>query len=359
MRATPSRPSRPWIEALPKAELHIHLEGSTPADFAAQLAKQKRIDIPGLIHGPETEPRYAITDFRDFVRCYIALSKCLQDTQDFYELSLAVAADLAKQHIRYAEVTFTPMTHLARGLSAQAVFEGLIQASQEARKRYGLHLAWVMDIVRSLPETATGTLDFARQARHAGLDVVALGIGGPEGEAWPGDALAPIFQQAKAESFASVPHAGEQHDARGVWEALHLFHPLRIGHGIRAVEDPKLLQTLAERDICLEICPNSNLRLTSLPNREKHPLPMIEKANIPWTLASDDPGLFHFNLVDEYQHGAQCWGWDRQKLGNIARQSFLRSLAPKKQIAAYLQELEQYLELTPAAPNPAPPQIDR
>src|SRR5690606_35122153 len=149
------------------------------------------ISIPGLVIDPASdEARYEIVGFDAFLSCYIALSQCLQDRQDFIDLIASVAGRLSEQNVRYAELTFTPMTHVGRGLSPEMLLESLAEGSALARTLHNIELAWVFDIVRCFPETSMATVELALRGRQSGLNLVALGIGGPEGPTWPGHAIA-------------------------------------------------------------------------------------------------------------------------------------------------------------------------
>lgn len=326
------------VHALPKAELHVHLEGSTPARLAGTWAERENASIPGLSRDAQGNWAYTFEGFSRFIECYLALSHCITGQRDIVDLAQAVAQDMAAQNVRYAEVTFTPSTHLARNWERGPLISAL-RAAQETASGLGVAFAWVFDFVRSYPETAEPTVDFALAARDAGVQVVGFGVGGPEGDDWPGELFAKAFARAKQHGLASLPHAGENRGAHGVREAIEMLGADRIGHGIWAVQDPKVLELLASSGVWLEICPTSNLHLLGIPSLSEHPLSIIQDTDISWTLASDDPPLVQTTLNDEYLRCAKAYHWDADVIRAVAERSFHASLMTQAQKQQYLQEL--------------------
>ena len=318
---------RQWLRDLPKAELHVHLEGSVPPALAMQLAERNGVLLPGSEKGLEglTEA-YTFRNFNDFLRLYVAISKCFVGEEDFRDAVLGVAERFAQSGIAYAEVTFTPMTHVQRGVDADAMLAGLEAGRIAAREEHGVEFAWVFDIVRCFPEQSDPTLALALRGRDQG--VVALGIGGPENDELPTEPFVDVFAKARAEGLRAVPHAGEQRGAQGVREAVELLHADRVGHGVRAVEDPSVVELLIERGVPLEVCPGSNLKLGVAPSLEAHPLRELAEAGVAFSLASDDPALFQLDLVDEYLSLARAYGWGPQRLFELACAALEHSFLP-------------------------------
>jgi aminodeoxyfutalosine deaminase len=305
------------IRELPKVELHVHLEGSIVPELALRLAARRNVRLPGADEGVEGLRRaYRFRNFRDFLQVYVALSSTLQQGEDFAEVVFGVAEQLAAQRVRWAEMTFTPMTHVARGVDADAMLDGLAQGRTRARDELGVELAWVFDVVRSLPDQAEATLELALRGREHG--VIAVGVGGPEGPAWTVAPLASMFARAKAEGLRSVPHAGEQYGGPSLRETLDLLAPDRIGHGVRCLEDPAITAELAARGIPLEVCPSSNVALGVVASLAEHPLPRLLEAGLKVSLGSDDPPLFGTMLVEEYRRCAHAFGWGLNELCSIA-----------------------------------------
>ena len=327
------------IEALPKAELHVHLEGSIVPELALRLAERHQIALPGAERGVEgLREAYEFRNFADFLKVYMAISSTLQTEQDFADAVVGVAEVLAKQSVRYAEMTFTPMTHVARGTAADAMLSGLAQGRIRAREEQGVELAWVFDVVRSLPDQAMPTLELALRAQGDG--VVALGVGGPEGPKYSVEPLAPAFARARAEGLRSVPHAGEQYGAPSLRETLELLDPDRIGHGVRCLEDPAIVDAIVSRGIQLEVCPSSNVALKVVPSLAVHPLPRLQQAGIQLSLGSDDPPLFGTTLVQEYERCAETFDWGPPEILAMARAAVEHSFMPAEAKQALIAEQE-------------------
>jgi aminodeoxyfutalosine deaminase len=317
-----------FVRALPKAELHLHLEGSMRPALARRLAARRGVELPSAYLGPDAGlPAFA--DFEAFIALYMALSSCLQQAEDVLAVVDDLAEQLDAQGVRYAEVTFTPLTHVRRGVAPQVLVDGLI-AGRDAARRRDVEVRYVFDVVRCFPDQAAPTLDFARAMRaREEASVVGLGIGGPEGPKWPTQPLVPTFHAARAEGLHSVPHAGEQWGPSSIREALDLALAERIGHGVRCLEDPALVRTLCERGIPLEVCPTSNVALGVAPSLAEHPLPQLLEAGLRVSLGSDDPPLFGTDLVSEYVRCAEAFGWGPATIRGLARASLEHAFMPE------------------------------
>jgi aminodeoxyfutalosine deaminase len=312
------------IERLPKAELHVHLEGSIPPELAVALARRHGRTLPGMAGGADgLRGHYRFADFGEFVRMYLAISGCLVEARDFSDIAAALGASLAAQRVVYAEVTFTPMTHVVRGVDADVMLAGLAEGRERARAEHGVELAWVFDIVRSQRHLAEPTLELALRGQADG--VVGLGFAGPEAETWPTEPFAPTFARARASGLRSLPHAGEMSGPRSVWEALDLLGADRIGHGVRAIDDPALMDRLAREQVPLEVCPTSNLGIGLYPKLAEHPLPRLLAAGLAVSLASDDPPMFSTSLVEEFRRCAAEFAWDAAQVRALAENAVKHS----------------------------------
>lgn len=339
------------IEALPKAELHVHLEGSIPPELALSLAKRRHVALPGADRGVAgLRDAYRFSSFQDFLRLYVAISSALELEEDFADAVYGVAELLAAQRVRYAEVTFTPMTHVVRGVDSSVMLEGLARGRARARAELDVDLAWVFDIVRCFPDQAEATVDLALRARDQG--VIGLGVGGPEGPDLSVIPLADAFARAKAEGLVSVPHAGEQHGPPSLRETLDLLAPDRIGHGVRCLEDPALTAEIIERGIKLEVCPTSNVVLGVVPSFAEHPLPKLQAAGVQLSLGSDDPPLFGTSLSEEYRRCAAAFDWDPAAILAMAQAAVEHSfMAPERKqtlLAEQAAAAAPYLHALPA-----------
>lgn len=331
-----------FLTALPKVELHVHLEGSIGPEVAMLLAQRNGVRLPGADQGaPGLRAAYVFRSFRDFLRLYINVSRCLVTAQDIRD----VVVDLAHRHaaagVRYAEVTFTPLTHRARGISADALWAGLALGRAEALRLHGVVHRWVFDVVRSMPHQAEATVDFAvgMDARDAG-SVAGVGVGGPEADHYPMEAIGRAFDRARAAGFASLPHAGEGAGAGSIWTAVRRLKAARLGHGVRCLEDPALVEHLRDQAIALEVCPSSNVVLGLFPTIAAHPLPQLLAAGLRVTLGSDDPPMFGTDLLTEYERCIDAFGWDDDTVRGIVRTGIEDSFAPQPLKAQMLRDLD-------------------
>ena len=321
-----------FIQQMPKAEIHIHLEGAIQPKTVLELAKRhKKVDT--LPNDTEAGLRhwFNFTDFPHFLKVYLTIQDLIRTADDFALIVYENGADMATQNIRYREITVTPYTHTNyqdKGLSFDQLLCGLEDGRTQAKADFGVEMRWVFDVPRNLsfvengrydPTPADTTLAYALEGKEAG--VVGFGLGGNEVGA-PPEPFAPAFAQAKANGLLSVPHAGETEGADSIWGSLNALQADRIGHGVRAIEDPSLLATLNVRQIPLEINPTSNACLKIYPSLAKHPFPLLDKRGLLVTVNSDDPPLFNTSLVQEYEVLAHEFGYDAAGLTRIARNAF-------------------------------------
>lgn len=323
-----------FLRSMPKAELHIHLEGAIQAETLLELArKHGRLDrLPGEDVATLRE-WFTFTDFPHFIRIYVTISDLLRDADDFSTVTYALGADMAAQGIRYREVTFTPTTHLLlhpKGITIDDILDGLEDGRQRARRDFGVEIRWVFDIARDAafrggtysPMLADATLEYAIKGMDRG--VIGFGLGGFEVNA-PPEPFAHAFARAKAAGLLSLPHAGETMGPGSVWGALDALGADRIGHSVRGIEDAKLLARLVEKQTPLELNPTSNFRLHIYRRLAEHPFPHLDRMGIFCTVNSDDPPLFNTSLLQEYRVLADEFGYDRANLARIARNAFLAS----------------------------------
>ena len=331
-----------FAEAMPKVELHRHLEGSIRPETALALARRHGVRLPAQ-DPAGLQDWFRFRDFRHFIEVYLTLSDLLRTPEDFAFIIVAMAQDLARQNVRYAEITFTAYTHLwqDKGLTPKDLIAGLDAGRAEAREAFGVELAWILDIPRNLSfDKQTGrytgaasdpTVAMALAWRDRG--VVALGLGGYELGA-PPEPFAHAFQQARAGGLHSVPHAGEHVGPESVWGAIRALGAERIGHGVRAIEDPALVAYLAEHRIPLEINPTSNIRLGVYPDFASHPLRRFWDAGVIVTVNSDDPPLFNTTLNQEYRLLIEAFGFDADDLMRVSLNALRASFLPDAKKAA-------------------------
>lgn len=330
-----------FVAGLPKAELHVHHVGSASPRIVAELAARHEGRSPVPADPAALADYFAFRDFAHFVEVYLSVVDLIRDQEDVWLLTHEVARELARQQVRYAELTVTPYSHVHRGIPAPAFCEAIEDARKRAAADFGIELRWCFDIPgeAGLP-AAEETLRISLDERPDGL--ISFGLGGPE-IGVPRPQFKPYFDQARAAGLRSAPHAGETTGAQTVWDALRDLGAERIGHGIAAVEDPELLEFLAERQIALEVCPTSNVRTRAVPRIEEHPLPRLVSAGLLVTINSDDPPMFGTTLNDEYAVAARLLGLGPQGVVALAHNAVSASFldpASKQRIAG---EIDAYL----------------
>jgi adenosine deaminase/aminodeoxyfutalosine deaminase len=284
---------------------------------------------------------FTFTDFAHFIDVYLSVVDLIRDAEDIWTLTYDIARDMAAQQIRYAELTLTPYSSITRGIPAEAFCEAVEDARRRAAQDVGVRLAWCFDIPgeAGLP-SADVTLDVALRLRPDGL--VSFGLGGPE-LGVPRAQFAPHFAAAKAAGLHSVPHAGESTGPETIWDSLEHLGAERIGHGIAAARDPRLLAHLAAAQIPLEVCPTSNLRTRSVPSLAEHPLPVLVAAGVPVSINSDDPPMFSTTLNDEYRIAAELLELDAAGVAGLARAAVRASFLDAADQQVLVDEIDAYL----------------
>lgn len=288
-----------YLQLVPKAELHVHLEGSIHPSTLLTLARRNNVTMP-VSTLEEMREWFRFRDFPHFVEVYSAITQCLKTAEDYELIAYEFGAEMARQHVLYAEVTVSVSTHrYALDIAHDAFFGGLNAGRERAQREFGVAIQWVFDIVRDIADEAERrrraeyTTTSAIEAIKDG--VVALGLGGYE-VGYPPEQFASWFDRALAAGLHSVPHAGETVGPASVWGALQSLNAERIGHGVRSIEDAELMTYLVSHRIPLELCPLSNICLGIYPHLASHPLPRLYTAGVPVTVNSDDPPLFNATL---------------------------------------------------------------
>lgn len=315
-----------FIRAMPKVELHVHLEGSIRPETLLALAQRNSIALPASsVAG--LQQWYTFRDFSHFVEVYLAISACIRTPEDIELIAREFLSNQAAQNIAYSEVTYTAFTHYHfKQLAFADQLQALNRARAWAEAELGVTMGLVIDIPRSISSQA-GLLvaDWAINAMGDG--VVALGLGGPE-VGNPPQKFTAAFAHAHAAGLPAVPHAGETVGAASIWGALHDLHAVRIGHGVRCLEDPLLIEELRMRQIPLEVCPTSNVCLGVVPSLAAHPLPELLANGLFVTLNSDDPPLFNTTLTDEYLAVARTFDLDVSMIERLVLNSVRAALLP-------------------------------
>ncbi|GAA0809626.1 adenosine deaminase [Spirilliplanes yamanashiensis] len=329
-----------FIAGLPKAELHVHHVGSASPRIVAELAARHEGRSPVPADPAALADYFAFRDFAHFVEVYLSVVDLVRDAADVRLLTYEIARDLARQQVRYAELTVTPYSHVSRGIPASEFCAAIEDARRSAEAELGVVLRWCFDIPgeAGLP-AAEQTLAIALGERPDGL--VSFGLGGPE-IGVPRAQFKPYFDRARAAGLHSVPHAGETTGPQTIWDALHELGAERIGHGIAAARDDVLLQHLAEHEITLEVCPTSNVRTRAVASLEEHPLRTLVDAGVFVTVNSDDPPMFGTTLEEEYAVAARLLGLDHHGVADLARGAVRASFMPMADLTRLLGEIDDY-----------------
>lgn len=294
-------------QELPKAELHVHLEGSVEPETMRELAPGISLD--------EIRSVYDFNDFHGFLQCFKWVVQRLQAPEHYAVITRRLLERLAQQNVSYAEITLSAGVVLWKNQEFAAIYEAVQNAASESL----VHVRWILDAVRQFGvEHAMAVAELAAARVNDG--VVAFGIGGDEAGG-PAHWFTDVFQFAKSNGLRLTAHAGETMGPESVWAALDLGAE-RIGHGIRSVDDPVLLRHLGDHNIPLEICITSNVATGAVASMREHPIRRIYEAGVPVILNSDDPGLFHTTLSREYELADRVFGFSRKELEEIAKGSF-------------------------------------
>jgi adenosine deaminase len=290
----------------PKIELHLHLEGAAPPAFIRSLAAEKREDISGIF---DEMGHYAYSDFPHFLQVYEAATSVLRSPEDYRRLTLAVLEESAANGVIYNETFVSPDFCGGRDPSAwREYLHAIEEAAREAEVNMGIHLRAIVTPIRHFgPEKAKQVALCA--AETAGRFVTGFGIAGDETVGEPQD-FAWAFDCAREAGLGITAHAGEWRGPDHIRATLQALNPARLGHGVRAIEDPALVDELAERGTVLEVCPGSNIALGLYPDWRRHPIGRLYDRGVKVTVSTDDPPFFHTSMTREWDRLADAFGWD-------------------------------------------------
>jgi adenosine deaminase len=328
-----------FIAAMPKVELHVHLEGAVRPETLLKLAHKNGIALPANTV-EEVAQWYTFTDFPHFVEIYIAISECIQTPDDLELVTREFLQGQAGQNILYTEATYTAYTHFhQKGIPFAEQIDAINRARAWGEAALGIKLNLIVDIAREVtPERGMWTTEHVIDSHGNG--VVALGLGGYE-VGHPPEKFADSFTLARQSGVPCVLHAGETEGSASIWGALNTGHSVRIGHGVRCLEDAALVAHLRERQIPLEVCPTSNVCLGVTPSLAQHPLPELMAQGLYITLNSDDPPMFNTTLTQEFQDCAAAFAWSRDTLQHLTHNAARASLlapAEKAQLEAKIAD---------------------
>lgn len=324
-----------FIQRIPKAELHCHLEGSIQPATLLKLAARNGIELP--FEDEESAKKfYEFENLNQFVDVISLTSSTLQTTEDFKTITVEFGADAARQNITYREVFFSYEAHRNRGIPWETVIEGIAAGRAQIKERYGVEMWFIADMDRTAdPEASLQMVELAQHSRNK-AGIIGVGMDSKEA-AHPASRHQVAFERAKELGFRLVAHAGEDAGAESVWDALSLGVE-RIDHGVRSIEDDKLLQRLVEIQIPLTVCPVSNVQLKIFPNMASHPIKRLIDAGVFVTINSDDPPMFHADVVDNYLQVAETFNLTADDVEKLARNSFMAAFMDSATLSDYLQQ---------------------
>ena len=328
-----------FIAGLPKAELHIHIEGSLEPELMFALARRNRVEIP-FASVEEVRAAYDFSNLQDFLDIYYQGAAVLQGEEDFRDLAIAYFDRAAADSVVHAEIFFDPQTHTGRGIPFDTAVAGLLAGMDEARERRGITSKLILCFLRHLDEEAA--FETLRQAEPWLDRIVAVGLDSSE-LGHPPEKFARVFAAAAERGLKRVAHAGEEGPPDYVWQALDLLHVDRVDHGNRALEDDALVARLARDGIPLTVCPLSNLRLKVVPDLARHPLRRMLDRGLLATLNSDDPAYFGGYLEDNFTAIDQALGLGPDRLTAIARNGFSALFLSPAEKAAALADFDRSL----------------
>jgi len=341
--------SRSFVAALPKCELHLHLEGSVDSPTLAELSRRHNVPLPtennrynvagsgDVLSEADVEKLYSYSDFNGFMMAFKAVTERLREPEDYELIVYRLMQTLARQNVLHAEVYVSVGVIHWRGQEFEPIFEGLESGRRRGERDFGVSLLWIFDAVRHFGvEAAEKVFDLAARLRHR--NVVGIGIGGVE-ERGPAENFKELYRRAAAQGLRLTAHAGETAGPESIWAALNIGAE-RIGHGISAVRDPELMEVLAQRQTPVEVCISSNLRTGVCASHAAHPVKTMFENGLMVTLNSDDPAMFQTSLSQEYELAQREFGFSEEQMREIARNSFEAAFLPADKKIHFLQQID-------------------
>jgi adenosine deaminase len=322
---------------LPKAELHLHLEGTLEPELFFRLAARNGVAVPyadvAAIH-----EAYVFEDLQSFLDIYYANCAVLLTDEDFYDLTLAYLSTAADQGVRHTEIFFDPQSHTRRGISFETCITGITRALHDGATTFGISSGLIMCFLRELSEEAA--LETLAEAEPFVHHLTAVGLDSAE-VGNPPSKFVNAFRRARDMGLPGVAHAGEEGPPAYIWEALDALKARRIDHGVRCLEDERLVERLAEQQIPLTVCPFSNVRLRVFPSLAQHDLPALVRRGLLVTINSDDPAYFGGYVADNLAAVADAFDLGREAIAQLARNSFRAAFLPDPVKAGYVGEIDR------------------
>ncbi len=330
--------TREFIDKMPKAELHLHIEGSFEPELMFEIARRNQINIP-YKNIDEVKAAYNFNNLQEFLDIYYAGANVLQTERDFYDLTWAYLQRIHKENVLHTEIFFDPQTHTDRGVSFDTVIKGIHKALEDGKKQFGISYRLIMSFLRHLSEaeafkTLEQALPYSSWITGVGLDSSEVGN--------PPSKFEKVFEIARQAGFKVVAHAGEEGPAEYVWEALNLLQIDRLDHGNRSLEDEKLVKTLVDKQMALTVCPLSNLKLKVVKDLKEHPLKTMLNKGLKATVNSDDPAYFGGYMNDNFWEITQALNLTKDDLYRLTRNAFEASFANDDRKKEMIRQLDDY-----------------
>jgi len=329
-----------FIEAMPKAELHLHIEGTLEPEMMIALAQRNGIQLP-YADVDAVRRAFAFGSLQDFLDVYYAGMSVLVTSRDFFDLAFAYLSRMHSQNVRHVEIFFDPQGHTARGVSFDTVLSGLVDALEHAKRDFGISSKLIMCFLRHLPEEeAFSTLNDACRCRD---HIFAIGLDSSE-KGYPPSKFSRVYREARQQGFVTVAHAGEEGPPAYVCEALDDLEVKRIDHGNRALEDPYLVQRLANDQVPMTVCPLSNQRLQVCPDLTQHPLRRMLKSGLLVSVNSDDPSYFGGYLTENFIAIQSALDLDLNEIIQLGRNAFKSSFMTDAEKQSALDQFDRFVE---------------
>ena len=329
-----------FIEGIPKAELHLHIEGTFEPDLMFEIARRNNISI-NYKSVDELKKAYNFNNLQEFLDIYYAGASVLIYEQDFYDLTWAYLTKVHEQNLVHTEIFFDPQTHTDRGISFDTVIQGIHSALEDAKEKLGISSQLIMCFLRHLDEVAA--FDILEQALPYKKWIAGVGLDSSE-MGHPPSKFENVFSKALDEGFITVAHAGEEGPAAYVWEAINLLKISRIDHGNRSLEDDQLIKHIAEKQIPLTVCPLSNLALKVVEDLKDHPMLQLMEAGLMVTINSDDPAYFGGYINENYIQIAAALNLSKKQITDLAKNSFKASFLSDVEKEKLINQVEDYYQ---------------
>ncbi len=341
--------SKSFIQTLPKAELHLHLEGSVDPATLVELSRRyntplptenNRYDVAGsgdVLTEDDVRRLYSYKDFNGFLMAFKSVTERLRSPEDYELVTYRLMQKLRQQNVVHAEVYVSVGVIRWRGQPVEPIFEGMERGRERGQRDFGVSLLWIFDAVRHFgPQAASEVFDLAAKLRDR--NVVGIGIGGDEARG-PAEGFRDLYKKAADNGLRLTAHAGETTGPESVWGAINIGAE-RIGHGLSAANDPELMEVMAQKQVPLEMCITSNLRTGACKELQEHPVRKFFDEGLMITLSTDDPAMFQTSLNKEFEIAQQEFSFTEEHLRELARNSIEASFLPVEKKLRFMQQID-------------------